>query len=469
MEREFFTCGICSLVLWDPVFVPCCKSPFCYSCLLSRKDQTVQEGSHFKCAYCGLLWLFYSEDEMERLETYKECIEIEVEKLKVSKDIKALVESYYNAELKQRITEHFKKGLAKVQRRSSSLRNLRASRSTEDEVIVANTFGDEDAENEEIETIQYSPRPRSSSLGSISTESKTSSMPIQIISSNTTILSSSPHDGLRNSFGSHVTKNLWMPDDASPECTECRVQFSLINRRHHCRQCGLLFCAECSKYLINIPAVGKARACKMCYNSNLQDMSCTYFMAIGSAQREKFRSFLEQTKGKWVQNTQAYKFAVLETTSSNQIKFIKARVAMEVPLHKVFEWFWKLYKKNPSEKKITMTTKYFSPSTSIQYGKLIEDDTSFCWLKSYEVDMNGACYICTVPVQYQDYSATTSLAQIECISFVVLEPLEKANSTQITLMNSLELTKYPRMRNLFHSPDLLTRCVAKLSAHHKGT
>ncbi|KAG5538034.1 hypothetical protein RHGRI_025205 [Rhododendron griersonianum] len=37
-----------------------------------------------------------------------------------------------------------------------------------------------------------------------------------------------------------------MPDESCRWCYECEVQFTLINRRHHCRHCGRVFCAKCT-------------------------------------------------------------------------------------------------------------------------------------------------------------------------------------------------------------------------------
>jgi len=38
----------------------------------------------------------------------------------------------------------------------------------------------------------------------------------------------------------------WMPDDAVDSCLRCDMPFTFLRRRHHCRSCGLIFCAECA-------------------------------------------------------------------------------------------------------------------------------------------------------------------------------------------------------------------------------
>ena len=37
----------------------------------------------------------------------------------------------------------------------------------------------------------------------------------------------------------------WLPDDAAPNCMRCGSEFNFTARRHHCRQCGQIFCMGC--------------------------------------------------------------------------------------------------------------------------------------------------------------------------------------------------------------------------------
>ena len=60
----------------------------------------------------------------------------------------------------------------------------------------------------------------------------------------------------------------WMPDDASNNCCCCQSEFSVMNRRHHCRRCGNLVCKSCSKHkklLSNIDKNKPVRICNDCY------------------------------------------------------------------------------------------------------------------------------------------------------------------------------------------------------------
>ncbi|KAL3639812.1 hypothetical protein CASFOL_001389 [Castilleja foliolosa] len=44
----------------------------------------------------------------------------------------------------------------------------------------------------------------------------------------------------------HVSRDFWMPDQSCRVCYECDSQFTLFNRRHHCRHCGRIFCSSCT-------------------------------------------------------------------------------------------------------------------------------------------------------------------------------------------------------------------------------
>jgi class 3 adenylate cyclase len=55
-----------------------------------------------------------------------------------------------------------------------------------------------------------------------------------------------------------VDKKQWV-SDILKTCQKCGDNFTMTNRRHHCRYCGLLLCQDCSKWKID-----KKRACKDC-------------------------------------------------------------------------------------------------------------------------------------------------------------------------------------------------------------
>ncbi|KJE88683.1 ABC1 family protein [Capsaspora owczarzaki ATCC 30864] len=52
----------------------------------------------------------------------------------------------------------------------------------------------------------------------------------------------------------------WAHDMSATECPACLVRFSLMVRRHHCRFCGMVFCATCTAHTL-----ADARVCLTCF------------------------------------------------------------------------------------------------------------------------------------------------------------------------------------------------------------
>uniref|UniRef100_A0A7E4UZI4 FYVE-type domain-containing protein n=1 Tax=Panagrellus redivivus TaxID=6233 RepID=A0A7E4UZI4_PANRE len=60
----------------------------------------------------------------------------------------------------------------------------------------------------------------------------------------------------------------WVPDSDCMQCTSCGNAFTVFRRRHHCRNCGRLFCHRCSAQEMPIPELGydtNVRVCNLCY------------------------------------------------------------------------------------------------------------------------------------------------------------------------------------------------------------
>eukprot|EP00758_Cryptobia_borreli_P001832 Tbor_TRINITY_DN2570_c0_g1::TRINITY_DN2570_c0_g1_i1::g.516::m.516/K06276/PDPK1; 3-phosphoinositide dependent protein kinase-1 len=59
----------------------------------------------------------------------------------------------------------------------------------------------------------------------------------------------------------------WVGDDEVTQCKHCGKDFNLIRRKHHCRNCGNIFCDSCSNHQVHIPEStykGKERVCDPC-------------------------------------------------------------------------------------------------------------------------------------------------------------------------------------------------------------
>ncbi|CAH8871445.1 unnamed protein product [Trichobilharzia szidati] len=58
----------------------------------------------------------------------------------------------------------------------------------------------------------------------------------------------------------------WANDSENPNCFLCQSAFSVSRRRHHCRNCGLIFCHECSSRKMTLPSSSKpVRVCDTCH------------------------------------------------------------------------------------------------------------------------------------------------------------------------------------------------------------
>lgn len=42
----------------------------------------------------------------------------------------------------------------------------------------------------------------------------------------------------------------WTPDSETSICRGCSRDFTLTRRKHHCRKCLMIFCANCSEHLL---------------------------------------------------------------------------------------------------------------------------------------------------------------------------------------------------------------------------
>ncbi|KAE9277870.1 hypothetical protein PF008_g28756 [Phytophthora fragariae] len=98
----------------------------------------------------------------------------------------------------------------------------------------------------------------------------------------------------------------WVPDTASARCQICLAAFTLTRRRHHCRLCGHLVCANCSHDRTYLPFAGSTpsqhrlikdgapqRTCSSCA-STLRNMAGQddsrvkrFTVAVSSARRRK--------------------------------------------------------------------------------------------------------------------------------------------------------------------------------------
>ncbi|XP_034128163.1 lateral signaling target protein 2 homolog isoform X2 [Drosophila guanche] len=76
----------------------------------------------------------------------------------------------------------------------------------------------------------------------------------------------------------------WIPDGKAPRCMACQTPFTAFRRRHHCRNCGGVFCGVCSNATAPLPKYGLTKAvrvCRDCYVREVQVRSSTSAASVG--------------------------------------------------------------------------------------------------------------------------------------------------------------------------------------------
>ena len=63
---------------------------------------------------------------------------------------------------------------------------------------------------------------------------------------------------------------VWVADELVSNCNSCGQSFNLIRRRHHCRNCGHIYCNQCSSHYVPLKQFGynrPVRVCDLCFRS----------------------------------------------------------------------------------------------------------------------------------------------------------------------------------------------------------
>ncbi|KAL6007613.1 hypothetical protein ACLOJK_033112 [Asimina triloba] len=97
-----------------------------------------------------------------------------------------------------------------------------------------------------------------------------------------------------------LDREYWMPDDSCGMCYECDTRFTALNRRHHCRSCGRVFCGKCMQ---GTAAAGDEglKFCKFCFmaigSDGGRDAAIEYDEKFDSFPSERLARFLESHQG----------------------------------------------------------------------------------------------------------------------------------------------------------------------------
>ncbi|KAK9884773.1 hypothetical protein WA026_009003 [Henosepilachna vigintioctopunctata] len=68
----------------------------------------------------------------------------------------------------------------------------------------------------------------------------------------------------------------WLKDEGADFCANCSIRFTIYERKHHCRNCGQVFCSKCSRFeseIHRLRILKPVRVCQNCYASLKQDRS----------------------------------------------------------------------------------------------------------------------------------------------------------------------------------------------------
>jgi len=57
---------------------------------------------------------------------------------------------------------------------------------------------------------------------------------------------------------------IWTPDAAVPACMSCGATFSVMRRKHHCRNCGRAVCGACSKNKLRLKHIDESKDLRVC-------------------------------------------------------------------------------------------------------------------------------------------------------------------------------------------------------------
>ncbi|GFR74029.1 rab GTPase-binding effector protein 1-like [Elysia marginata] len=64
----------------------------------------------------------------------------------------------------------------------------------------------------------------------------------------------------------------WQHEDDVDDCSNCKQPFTVTRRKHHCRHCGKIFCAECTTKSVNSgPNFRPAKVCDVCHTILVKD------------------------------------------------------------------------------------------------------------------------------------------------------------------------------------------------------
>lgn len=91
---------------------------------------------------------------------------------------------------------------------------------------------------------------------------------------NSPVIQSRNPNNNRNRISSAEQPPRWIPDDEAPRCMalQCQLAFTTFRRRHHCRNCGGVFCGVCTNSSAPLPKFGLIKAVRLCRDCYVREV-----------------------------------------------------------------------------------------------------------------------------------------------------------------------------------------------------
>ncbi|KAI9292868.1 FYVE-domain-containing protein [Neoconidiobolus thromboides FSU 785] len=141
----------------------------------------------------------------------------------------------------------------------------------------------------------------------------------------------------------------WQPDEVSRYCKRCHVNFSLFNRKHHCRHCGLIYCNTCCSRKTSLRQLGYQDPVKVCEDCFEVAYLISYVLQLESksTQLHGARGLLGLLANKdesqikmFIQNGLLDAFIFLSQKSLSPELHLLSTIALRFLIENVFEIFF---------------------------------------------------------------------------------------------------------------------------------